>query len=124
MLLDKIKRGAMVLLNDFVTIPGGFIVPPNVTLEDYFTEIKLEHGKFMFPLESRSEIKEKGVVNKPQRSKELVQKASMRLVYRCYLLAYMCLYYIFLFQQIMLCYVFVCLLCQLCRNAPPVYLSL
>ena len=44
-LLDKVKRGAVVLLNDFVAILGGLIVPSDVNLEDFFTETKTRARK-------------------------------------------------------------------------------
>lgn len=81
-LLDKIRRIGEEVLLDFVVVPGGLVLPPNSSLEDYFMEVKLEMIKYLFPLESRVDMREKGVSNKSQRAKELIHKAGLRLVFR------------------------------------------
>ncbi|KAI5055755.1 hypothetical protein GOP47_0029276 [Adiantum capillus-veneris] len=85
LLLEKVGRTGDTILKDFIDIPGGLLLPEDFTLANYYMEVKMEKRKPLFPLESRGEIREKGVLNKAQRIPELLQKAGQRLVYRYFI---------------------------------------
>lgn len=80
--MERIFQKAQSILPDFVDVPGGVNIPCNITLFDYFEEVKLEGRKHLFSLEVRADSKEKGDGLKAMKNLDLVQLAAQRLVYR------------------------------------------
>ncbi|KAI5067863.1 hypothetical protein GOP47_0016208 [Adiantum capillus-veneris] len=63
-------------------VPGGVIVPLDLSLFDFYEEVKIEMRTYLFPLEVRGEPKEKKSNDKPVKKEDMILKASMRLLFR------------------------------------------
>ena len=81
-MLEKIYHKAKELLMDYVDVPGGIVVPVDLSLFDYYEEVKIEMRTHLFPLEIRGEPKDKKGNDKSLKKEDLILKASMRLLFR------------------------------------------
>ncbi|KAI5071656.1 hypothetical protein GOP47_0013907, partial [Adiantum capillus-veneris] len=71
-MLEKIYHKAKEVLIDFMDVPGGVIVPLNLSLFDFYEEVKIEMRTHFFPLEVQGEPKEKKSNDKPLKKVDMI----------------------------------------------------
>lgn len=80
--IQKVLDGASTLLQDYVDMPGGIIIPPATTLELYYGEILIEARKVLFPLEVSLGNKNNDAEIQSIKRSDLYRMASQRLLFR------------------------------------------
>ena len=71
-MLEKIHRKGKEVLVNYVDVLGGVVIPVNLSLSNFYKDVKIEMRTCHFPLEARWERTEKKSSDKPLNRENLI----------------------------------------------------